>query len=118
MDNKKGTLIFPKISRSISDFLYEEEGNISRSKMLYIGSLIVVVSIMLAHDEAFGSHYSHRSHASHSSHQSHQSGYGSYGSDYYTPPAHSNTTPPAHTSAPPPPKPQSPQIPQQTPSPK
>ena len=33
---------FPKLERSLEDFLYEEEGNITRNKMVMVGSLVLV----------------------------------------------------------------------------
>ena len=71
-DNK----FFSKINRSISDFLYEEEGNISRGKILTVGSLVLLAGIIFA-DEVFAAHRSHSSHRSPSSHSS-----GSYGGHY------------------------------------
>lgn len=62
-----------KIRKSLSDFLYEEEGNISRGKILTVGSLLLLAGIIFA-DEVFGAH---RSHSSHSSHSSSSSGYSS-----------------------------------------
>ena len=81
---------FPEIKKSIQNYLYEEEGNITRNKLLMVGSLAVVMSVLFALDAEAGhrshsSHSSHRSsshgsghesHVSHQSHQSHQSGSG------------------------------------------
>lgn len=78
---------FPEIKKSIQNYLYEEEGNITRNKLLMVGSLAVVMSVLFALDAEAGhrshsSHSSHRSsshgsgHESHVSHQSHQSGSG------------------------------------------
>lgn len=63
---------FPKLERSLEDFLYEEEGNITRNKMVMVGSLVLVLSLLM-YDEVFAGH---RSHSSHSSHRSHSSGSG------------------------------------------
>ena len=66
---------FPEIQKSIQNYLYEEEGNITRNKLLMVGSLAVVMSVLFALDASAG-HSSHRSHSSssHSSgHQSHAS---------------------------------------------
>lgn len=60
---------FPKVKKSITDFLYEEEGNIPRNKLLTLGSMILLLSILYA-DEAFAGHRSHSSHSSHGSHGS------------------------------------------------
>ena len=75
-----GKDIFPQVKRSIQDFLYEEEGNIPRNKMLTVGTMVLLMSILFASD-AFAAHRSHSSHrsGSHSSHGSHNS--------------HSNATP-------------------------
>ena len=40
--------IFPQIKKGIEDFMQEEEGNISRSKVAMIGSMMVILSVMLA----------------------------------------------------------------------
>ena len=65
------------IQKSIQNYLYEEEGNITRNKLLMVGSLAVVMSVLFAMDAsaAHGSHSSHSSHSSssHASHTSHQS---------------------------------------------
>ena len=101
---------FPEIKRSIQNYLYEEEGNITRNKLLMVGSLAVVMSVLFALDAEAGhrshsSHSSHRSsshgsghgsHVSHQSHQSHQSGSGhsshSSGSHSSGSATHSNTS--------------------------
>ena len=89
MDND---ISFPKVSKSISDYLYEEEGNISREKVLFIGSLIIIVGAMLRPINAFAGHASHSSHASHAS---------SATSPRPVAPTHSSAaTAPAHSSAP------------------
>ena len=64
--------LVPKIKKSIEDFLYEEEGNITRNKILTVGSMMLIMGVLLA-TEAFAVHSSHRSHSSHSSHKSHSS---------------------------------------------
>ena len=53
---------FPEIKKSIQNYLYEEEGNITRNKLLMVGSLAVVMSVLFALDAEAG----HRSHSSHS----------------------------------------------------
>lgn len=63
-------LNLPEFKKSISDYLYKEEGFIQKEKLLTIGSLIILANIMLA-DDLYAAHYSHRSHSSHSSHGSH-----------------------------------------------
>ena len=52
---EKEEKIIPKIHRKISDFLYEEEGNVSRGKILTVGSLLLIAGILFA-DEVFGAH--------------------------------------------------------------
>lgn len=71
--------LFPKIIKSIEDFLYEEEGNITRNKVLTIGSMMLIMGVILGTD-AFAAHRSHSSHKSHSSHSSHSSGSGGHSS--------------------------------------
>ena len=56
--------IFPQVKRGIQDFLYEEEGNIPRNKMLTLGTMVLLMSILFASD-AFAAHRSHSSHRSH-----------------------------------------------------
>ncbi|MCR5166804.1 MAG: His-Xaa-Ser repeat protein HxsA3 [Oscillospiraceae bacterium] len=76
MDEKKG--VFPEIKKSICDFITEEEGSISRNKVIAIGALMLVMStLMVTH--VYAGHSSHRSHSSHSSHSS-GSGGGGHGS--------------------------------------
>jgi cytoskeletal protein RodZ len=64
------------LKQSIENFLFEEEGNITRNKVLMIGSVIILLGIIWA-EEAFAAH---RSHSSHSSHRSHSSGSGGHSS--------------------------------------
>ena len=71
---------FPVVDRSISDFLMEEEANISRKKILSVGTMLILVTLFLSTD-VFAKHSSHRSHSSHSSHVSgHLSGHQSHSS--------------------------------------
>lgn len=72
MDNN----IFPKVKREISSFLTDQEGNIPRSKILTVGSMVILLGIVFAQD-VFAAH---RSHSSHSSHRSHSSGSGGHSS--------------------------------------
>ena len=66
--------IFPKIQKNISDFLNEEEGNISRSKVIMVGSIMVILGAILADSIiASAKHGSHGSHGSQGSHGSHAS---------------------------------------------
>ena len=73
------TIKFPEFSRMIGDFIYEEEANISRKKIISVGSMLVLATLLMA-TEAFAGHSSHSSHRSHSSHSSHSSGSGGHSS--------------------------------------
>lgn len=92
--------LFPQIKRSIENYLTEEEGNISRSKLLVIGSMVLLMGILYMQD-AFAAHRSHSSHESHSSHSSGDGGHSSHeshtshsshssGSDGYPSQSHSS----------------------------
>ncbi len=102
-DNK-----FPQIKKSIQSFIEDEEGNIPASKLLTIGTLVLLLGTLLSVDvfAKHGSHKSHgsrgshssssyhRSHGSHSnSHSSHASFHGSHASHA----SHSNTA--SHSNA-------------------
>jgi hypothetical protein len=95
MDEKE--FKFPTIKKSIEDFIEDEDGNITRSKLVVIGTMIMVMSIMLSIDgyTKHGSHGSHSSHSStsyvrsHTSHESH-SNHGSHAS-HASHTSHSNT---------------------------
>lgn len=69
--------LFPHIKKAVEDFMYDQEGNIPRNKVLTVGSMLLLFCFLLA-DEAFAGHSSHRSHSSHSSHRSHSSGSGGH----------------------------------------
>lgn len=60
---------FPSIHKTIDDFINDEDGNITRSQLVTIGAMILVMSIMSSID-AYAKHGSHRSHGSHGSHSS------------------------------------------------
>lgn len=90
--------LFPSVKRSIHDFINDEEAAIPRGKLLAVGSLMLVLSVILGVDAA-AKHTSHRSHSSHSSssyhrshtsHSSHRSGHGSH-SSHSNHGSHSNT---------------------------
>lgn len=108
--------IIPKIKHSIEDFLFEEEGNITRNKILTVGSMMILMGIVLS-TEVFAGHSSHKSHSSHSSHSSgssgghsshvshssHTSSASTHSSHGNTAATHSNATPvPTHTNVVPP----------------
>ncbi len=60
--------IFPHINESIENFLFDEEGNIPRSKIIAIGSMLVVMGILMTED-IYAAHRSHSTHRTHSSHR-------------------------------------------------
>lgn len=60
---------FPNIIKSIENYLTDEEGNITRNKILTIGSLAMILGIIYSMD-VYAKHGSHGSHGSHSSHSS------------------------------------------------
>lgn len=76
MDENKD--IFPQITKTISDFIEDEDGNITRNKLVAIGSMILLMTLMYGMDAYAG----HRSHSSHVSHRSHSSGSGGHGNHY------------------------------------
>ena len=106
--------LFPKITKDLEDFFNEEEGNISRAKILMVGSIMVLLGTIMFHDMAYAGHRSHQSHSSHQSHrsgsgghvshqshqshQSHSSGGGSHSSHGNSTPSHNNAS--SHNSAP------------------
>jgi len=78
---KRSNGFFPTIEKRIQGFLSDEEGSIPRSKVLAVGSMLIVMGLLLSScDPDHGSHSSHRSssHGSHSSHSS--SSHGSHSS--------------------------------------
>lgn len=60
-DNK-----FPKIKKSINDFINDEDGSTTRSKLISVGSMVLLMTIFAGID-AYAAHSSHKSHSSHSS---------------------------------------------------
>lgn len=96
---------FPKIKKTVEDFLAEEDGRMLRSKAITIGSLMVIMGLLLTQNNAYASHSSH---SSHSSHGSHGSGGGSHSShvshsshssaDYHSNSHSSHSSVPSHTS--------------------
>lgn len=52
---------FPQIKKGIEDFMQEEEGNISRSKVAMIGSMMVILGVMFADSNVYAAHRSHNS---------------------------------------------------------
>ena len=55
---------FPKLQKRINDFLLEEEGTIPRSKIITVGTMLLLLSVFFVND-AFAGHRSHSSHRSH-----------------------------------------------------
>ena len=76
MEDMNKESLFPKVKKSIENFLYEEEGHISRNKVVTLGTLVLVMALLMS-DEVFATHSSggggHSSHSSHESHSSHVS---------------------------------------------
>lgn len=100
---------FAPIWKSISDFLYEEEANIDRKKIISVGTMLALAAILMS-SNALASHRSHRSsHSSHSSsshgnghnnhysHQSHVSSHSSHASSSHSNHA-SHSSEPAHVN--------------------
>ena len=82
---------------SITDFLFDEEASIPKSKLLIVGSLMVILAVTLGVQDALAGHRSHRSHrssrtghSSHYSHSSHRSGSHSSHSNHSNHSSHSN----------------------------
>ena len=57
---------FPKIKKSINDFINDEDGSATRSKLISVGSMVLLMTIFAGID-AYAAHSSHKSHSSHSS---------------------------------------------------
>ena len=90
---------FPKIKKSIQDFFEDEDGSITRNKVLAIGGMVIILGMLLAEQvyAAHRTHYTHRTHSSHrtsNKHGSHSSHYTSHSthSDHYTHGSHSSHT--------------------------
>ena len=80
---------FPKIKKSIQDFFNDEDGSITRNKVLMIGGMALVLGIILG-DEIFAAHRTHYTHRTHSSHRTSNSKHGSHSSHYTSHSTHSN----------------------------
>ena len=52
---------FPKIKKTICDFLSEEDGSMTRKKVVAIGSILLIMSLLTPVD-AYAKHRSHSSH--------------------------------------------------------
>ena len=71
MDKDEKSL-FPHIQHAIKDFMFEEEANIPRNKVLTIGAMMLVLNFLLI-EHGFAKHKSHTSHTVHGSHTTHGS---------------------------------------------
>ena len=45
--------LFPKIKKSVTDLIHDEEGNIPRSKLVMIGSTIMLMGMMMGIDREY-----------------------------------------------------------------
>lgn len=89
--------LFPQVKKGIDAFLQDEEGNIPRSKILTVGSLMMLMGIIYGQN-IYATHQSHSSHSSHvsgsgshSSHESHQSHQSHVSASTHS--SHSNSSP-------------------------
>lgn len=88
---------FAPIWKSISDFLYEEEANIDRKKIISVGTMLALAAILMGSD-ALAAHGSHRSsHSSHSS-SSHGNGHNNHYSHQSHVSSHSSHVSSSHSS--------------------
>ena len=55
---------FPQITRAIENYISDEEGNITRNKIISVGALAIILG-MVFNIDAFAGHRSHSSHRSH-----------------------------------------------------
>lgn len=78
-DNTKN--LFPSVTKALGDYLSDEEGNITRSKVVTLAGIAIVLGTLYG----LNVQASHRSHSSHSSHSS-----GSYSSAHYSHISHSS----------------------------
>ncbi len=83
-------IIFPKIKKSIEDFIDDDDGNITRKKLVTIGAMVIIMSLMYI-DEVEAKHRSHSSHKSHSSHSSSSGGGHSSHSSHESHSSHSSS---------------------------
>ncbi len=80
--------LFPHVKHSVESFLFDEEGNIPRSKILTIGSMMIILS-MLFTEKAYAFHRTHSSHRTHSTHRTHSSHSSGGHTTHYTHSTHS-----------------------------
>ena len=55
MDKEDKKTLFPSIVKSLDDFLYEEEGNITRNNIVAMGTMVLILSLLMM-DDAFAGH--------------------------------------------------------------
>ena len=79
--NDKTKNLFPSVKKALGDYLSDEEGNITRSKVVTLAGIAIVLGTLYG----LNVQASHRSHSSHSSHSS-----GSYSSAHYSHISHSS----------------------------
>lgn len=64
MSDKDNNQIFPALTRALGDYLSDEEGNITRNRVISIGAMAIVLGMLCSMD-VFAKHRSHSSHSSH-----------------------------------------------------
>lgn len=69
MGEKDNSRVFPALTKALSNYLFDEEGNITRNRVVSVGAMAIVLG-MLCSIDVFARHGSHVSHGSHSSHVS------------------------------------------------
>lgn len=80
---------FPKIKKSIQDFFEDEDGSITRSKVLMIGGMVIILGALLG-DEVYAAHRTHYTHRTHSSHRTSNNKHGSHSSHSSSQSTHSD----------------------------
>ena len=91
--------VFPKLKKSISSFIKDEEGTILRNKAAVVGPLVVGAIVLMSKDlDVEASTPRFVSHVSHTSHASHSSNYSNDGYDWNTETTQSDSYYPAHSS--------------------
>lgn len=84
MGEKDNSRVFPALTKALSNYLFDEEGNITRNRVVSVGAMAIVLGMLCSIDVfarhgSHGSHSSHvsgayvRSHSNHFSHSSHAS---------------------------------------------
>lgn len=86
--------VISKAKKEIENFLFEEEGNITRNKVLTIGGMMMVMGAVMAENILAA----HRSHSSHRSHTSSRSGHSSHSSGSHGSHSSSHSSHASHTS--------------------